>query len=45
MLLAVIPLAWLSVLTLFAALCRTASYDDADRAPTGSRYSPTSFPF
>jgi hypothetical protein len=36
MLLVVIPLAWLSVVTLFVAMCRAASYDDADRAP-GSR--------
>ncbi len=35
-LLAVIPLAWLSVLTLFAALCRAASYDDTDRTPAAS---------
>jgi hypothetical protein len=30
MLLALIPVAWLCVLTLFAALCRAASYGDAD---------------
>jgi hypothetical protein len=32
MLLALIPVAWLSVLTLFAALCRAASYGDAEHA-------------
>jgi hypothetical protein len=29
-LLALIPIAWLSVLTLFAALCRAASYGDVE---------------
>lgn len=37
MLLAVIPLAWLSVLTLFAALCRAASYGDANCKPARPR--------
>jgi hypothetical protein len=37
MLLAVIPLAWLAVLTLFAALCRAASYGDVDRGPSRPR--------
>jgi hypothetical protein len=32
MLLALIPVAWLSVLTLFAALCRAASYGDVEYA-------------
>jgi hypothetical protein len=30
MLFALIPVAWLSVLALFAALCRAASYGDVD---------------
>jgi hypothetical protein len=30
MLIALIPVAWLFVLTLFAALCRAASYGDVE---------------
>jgi hypothetical protein len=40
MLFALIPVVWLSVLALFAALCRAASYGDADYSYT-SRPEPT----
>jgi hypothetical protein len=37
MLLVLIPIVWIALLTLFAAVCRVAAEGDAQHAPTRSR--------